>query len=84
MNERLDLFLGYLARSARSGGYSAKEKRELVKRIKKRIHGRPVSQMPREALVEYIYDTAMHLSIPFPDFFWLESLRSVTSSSSMA
>ena len=69
MNERLDLFLGYLARSARSGGYSAKEQRELVKRIKKRIHGRPVSQMPREALVEYIYDTAMHLSIDWTGYF---------------
>ena len=69
MNERLDLFLGYLARSARSGGYSAKEKRELVKRIKKRIHGRPVGQMPREGLVEYIYDTAKHLSIDWTGYF---------------
>ena len=69
MNERLDLFLGYLARSARSGGYSAKEKRELVTRIKKRIHGRPVSQMPREALIEYIYDTAKHLSIDWTGYF---------------
>ena len=55
LSERLALFLEYTSKTARSGGYSAVEKKRLVKTLKKRFHGTPPSKMNRDQLISYIY-----------------------------
>eukprot|EP01046_Picozoa_sp_COSAG06_P008654 COSAG06_NODE_440_length_15762_cov_75.979825_3_plen_341_part_00 len=69
MNERLALFLEYTSKTARSGGYSAVEKKRLVKTLKKRFHGTPPSKMSRDQLIGYIYSVARDLDVDWTPFF---------------
>ena len=77
MNERLALFLEYTAKTARSGGYSAVQKKQLVKKLKAKFHGTPPSQMSRDGLISYIYSTARDLNTDWSPYFdsFVESKR---------
>ena len=77
MNERLALFLEYTSKTARSGGYSAVEKKRLVKTLKKKFHGTPPSKMGRDQLISYIYSTARDLDVNWTPHFesFVESKR---------
>ena len=77
MNERLALFLEYTSKTARSGGYSAIEKKRLVKTLKKRFHSTPPSKMSRDQLISYIYSTARDLDVNWSPYFesFVESKR---------
>ena len=77
MNERLALFLEYTSKTARSGGYSAVEKKRLVKTLKARFHGSPPSKMGRDQLISYIYSTARDLDVNWAPHFesFVESKR---------
>jgi hypothetical protein len=69
MNERLALFLEYTGKTARSGGYSAVEKKRLVKSLKQRFHGTVPSKMSRDQLLSYIYSTARDLNVDWTPYF---------------
>jgi len=68
-NERIGTYKEYLAKGPRQGGYSMKEKRDMVRRLKKKFHSKPVSKMNRENLVRMIYGTAYDLSINWVPYF---------------
>lgn len=68
-NERIGTYMEYLAKGPRQGGYSMKEKRDMVRRLKKKFHSKPVSKMNRENLVRMIYGTAYDLSINWEPYF---------------
>eukprot|EP01043_Picozoa_sp_COSAG02_P062336 COSAG02_NODE_8575_length_2517_cov_1.961125_3_plen_399_part_00 len=67
--ERLDGYLAGLELSPRQGGFTMKEKRDMVRRLKKKFHSKPVSKMNRENLVRMIYGTAYDLSINWEPYF---------------
>ena len=69
MNERLALFLEYTGKTARSGGYSAVEKKRLVKSLKQRFHGTVPSKMSRDQLLGYIYSVARDLNVDWTPYF---------------
>ena len=77
MSENLALFVEGISRTARSGGYSAVEKKRLVKTLKKRFHGTPPSKMSRDQLISYIYSVARDLNIDWSPHFesFVESKR---------
>ena len=68
-NERIGTYMEYLAKGPRQGGYSMKEKRDMVRRLKKKFHSKPVSKMDRENLVRMIYGVAYDLSIDWVPYF---------------
>ena len=68
-NERIGTYMEYLAKGPRQGGYSMKEKRDMVRRLKKKFHSKPVSKMNRENLVRMIYGVAYDLSIDWTPYF---------------
>ena len=76
-SENLALFVDALGTTARSGGYSAVQKKRLVKTVKKRFHGTPPSKMNRDQLISYIYSVARDLNIDWSPHFesFVESKR---------
>ena len=69
MNERLSVFMEAAGTTARQGGYSAAQKRDLVKRLKQRFHRTPPSRMSREQLIGYIYSVARDLDVDWEPMF---------------
>eukprot|EP01045_Picozoa_sp_COSAG04_P001844 COSAG04_NODE_63_length_30038_cov_9.461071_17_plen_376_part_00 len=68
MGEKLERFTHYVHTSPRRDGYSMKEKRKLVARIRKGLHP-PVSKMSREQIIQYIYGTAKEQNVNWEPYF---------------
>ena len=67
--ERLEIFLQSASSTARQGGYSAAKKREIVKRLKQKFHGKVPSKMTRDHLISYIYSVARDLNVDWEPMF---------------